>query len=572
MGSKLGRSNQSFTRLGSLIQDRIGFSRQAGLWMLVLSIVTVSVILRFNNLAGEVYWGDEVYSSLRIFGHTTQALRETIAQGIPVSAQVVQSFQALVPSQGIPTTLQSLALEDAHLAPLYFVLARIWSNYFGDSVGSLRSLSVIFGLLLIPGTYYLASELFSTLLNKPTAKMQPMSTEVSRRAVQAMAQWAMVLVAVSPLQLLAAREARFYSLWVLTTVLSSVFLLRALKRPSWIRWGLFTIALTLNFYSTLLGVITFAGYLIYVLIAYWRERRIIWRFGIASMSSLLTFAPWIVVFLTRRIVDNRDTEGRFSVIDGRLAIRNWFALVRRLFIDFDTTPSTSALWAIGLTVVALVGAGLVIYGFRQLLQHSGVRVWLFIVMLIVPLPMYFFTLSLQGLLPSRYLLPSYIGLQLILAYLLGYKTVQRSRPLPFWSIVMVGIVSIGLLSCAQVTSTTVWWNKYYSNCNPEIARIVNQASQPLVISDGTGGVAFDHGLSNVVSVARLVRPETQFQVTLETAPPISIASGFSDRLVVTPSQILHDRLEQQYPGKLQPMLELEDPYRGSKVCLWRLLP
>jgi hypothetical protein len=101
---------------------------------------------------------------------------------------------------------------------------------------------------------------------------------------------------------------------------------------------------------------------------------------------------------------------------------------------------------------------------------------------------------------------------------------------------------------------------------------VNQAANPLLISDGTGGKFFDHALSNVLSLSRAVKPGTQFQLTTELDPPMTIATGFSDRWVVTPSQLLRDRLQQQYPGKLQPLMELENPYRGSKVCLWRLLP
>ena len=36
-------------------------------------------------------------------------------------------------------------------------------------------------------------------------------------------------------------------------------------------------------------------------------------------------------------------------MSGRLAFRNWFELLRRLVIDFNTTPATSIGWAIGLT-------------------------------------------------------------------------------------------------------------------------------------------------------------------------------------------------------------------------------
>jgi uncharacterized membrane protein len=284
------------------------------------------------------------------------------------------------------------------------------------------------------------------------------------------------------------------------------------------------------------------------------------------------------IFLTRQVVDNRDAEGVVGVMSGRLAIRNWFELLRRLVIDFNTTPSTSIGWAIGLTAMTGLLIGLLILGFRRLMQERGLPVWLFILTLTLPLPLCFFDRSLQGLLPSRYLLPSYIGLQLVLAYWLGQQTIacwsatERRALRAVWSVIMAAIVAAGVLSCGQAIAADHWWNKHFSNCNPAIARIVNQAPNPLIISDGTGGKFFDHGLSNILSLSRSVRPGTQFQLTTEMAAPMTIATGFSDRFVVTPSAILRDRLEQQYPGKLQPLLELENPYRGSPVCLWRLLP
>ncbi|MBE9028593.1 glycosyltransferase family 39 protein [filamentous cyanobacterium LEGE 11480] len=529
--------------------------------------MTSAIVLRFSHLDTTAYWGDEVYSSLRIFGHTTTDLRTAIAHSQPVKASILQSFQALKSSNGIASTIASMAIEDSHIAPLYFVLARIWGNWFGDSVASLRGLSAVFGVLLIPSTYYLAIELFRPITQNLD---NPVSDKLGWRRNQAIAQWSMILVASSPLQFLMAREARLYSLWTLTTVLSGAFLLRASRQRAWPYWILFSLTLTLNFYSNFLAVITFIGYVSYVLVVDWRDRQILQRFSVAASVSLLSFAPWLSIFLTRQIVENHDNEGFIGIYSSRLAVRNWFALCRRLFIDFNTTPSTSTFWAIALVSVSAVSLGLIVYAFSHLYKHTHRRIWWFILTLTAPLPLCFIDRSLQGLLPPRYLLPSYIGIQLTLAYLLGQQSIRRSRHNPFWPIVMAAIVGIGLLSCGQAASAEVWWNKRFSNCNPAITRTINQAPKPLIIGDGTGGVFFDHALSNLLSLSRTVKPETQFQIGLATTEPMKIADGFSDRFVVTPSKTLRDRLNQQYPGKLRPLLTLDDAYRGSKVCLWRL--
>jgi uncharacterized membrane protein len=544
--------------------QRFAMPRVSRIWLLALAVLTIGGMLRFWHLGTAVYWGDEVYSSLRIFGHTTAQLHSTIAQTPLISHDALQAFQQIRPTEGLNRTLESLAIEDAHIAPLYFVLARIWGSIFGDSVTAMRSLAALFGVLLIPASYYLAMDLF----NLP----QDDRPELNRRTAHAIASWMMILVASSPLHFLMAREARGYSLWMLTTVLSSIFLLRALKRSHWDRWVLFAIALMLNFYSNFLALITFFGYLVYVTIIYWRNRATLRQFGVASSLSLLGFFPWLSVFLTRAMVDNRDAEGVIGHASLQLAVRNWFELLRRLWIDFDTNPGTSKFWAIGLGLVVIASCGLIIQGSRQIHQAHGFRVGLFLTLLILPLPLCFFDRSLQGLLPSRYLLPSYIGLQLIAAYALGQPQRQpHQRTIGLVATAM--IISVGLFSCQQSAIASNWWNKYFSNCNTQAAAIVNATPQPLIISDGTGGKHFDHALSNLLSLNRLVKAETQFQVSLETSldsPPI--APQFPHRFLFAPSNAFRDRLAAAYPGKLHPLLNHQNPYRGETVCLWRLDP
>jgi uncharacterized membrane protein len=544
----------------NLGQQRVAFG--------LLSVVIVSIILRISNLDQMVVWGDEIYSLLRIFGHRTTALHQLIAAGQPIDAAALQAFVHRDASSSITATVQALQVEDPHLVPLYFVLAQVWTSVFGDSITAIRSLSVVFSLLLWPAIYHLAIELFEPPAPRHhTINALPVKTKI--------AQWAVILVAVSPLQLLIAREARMYSLWNLTTVLSSWLLLRALRQRTNRSWGAFAIGLTLNFYSQFLALVSFGGYGLYVLLAHWRDRSAWRQFGLASFLSGLAFTPWLWVYATHVTVDNRDHEGWIGSSNLRLAIRNGFALIRRQFIDFNTTPSTNHRWAIGLTTMTILGIALLIHATVKLYRQRP-QAALFILCLSLPLPLFFTDRWLQGLLPERYILPFYLGLTLVLAHWAG-QSYQSYQSFPTrhqaqrygWRTAMLAlIVSVGMLSCMQHVTATTWWSKYFSNCNPAIATLINQTHHPLVISDGTGGVFFDHGLSNVLSVARLVKPTTQFQLGRETQPLSTIANGFSDRFVITPSAILRQQLQQTHP--LKPLLSLENAYRGDKICLWRL--
>lgn len=527
--------------------------------LVALSLVILAgLLLRWVNLGHSVYWGDEVYSSIRIFGHRTAAVRSAIAQGQVVTAATIQTFLQLSPLKGIGATLQSLAIEDAHLTPLYFVLARLWAGVFGDSVAAIRSFSALCGCLLLPVTYGLAIALFQ------------------RRRV---AMVATALVAVSPIQLIYAQEARMYSLWTLTVAVAALLLLRALRRQRRSDWWQLTGALTLMLYSHFLSVMMLAGFSVYVLLTQWRQRQNLWAFARSASMALLALGPWLWIFLHRRIVDNNDQEAFSGAMNPVLMLKNWFSNFRRGMIDFNTSLQDSPLQALLLLGFSVICLGILGLAIRALWRSCDRSAALFVLMLMMTLPLALFGDSLAGLLPPRWILPSYLGLQLLFAAFLGgpvgrqygsRHATGRLKP-ALLSLLLV----VGLASCLMLVRSESWWHRGMSECNPRAARLIDQSAQPLVVSDGVGGEFFDHALSNVISLSRLVKPQTPFQVVLEPQTPTIAAQKFSDIWVLTPSQHLRDWFNDRYPGQLQPQLsfhQLYRPYRGSEVCLWRLMP
>jgi hypothetical protein len=126
------------------------------------------------------------------------------------------------------------------------------------------------------------------------------------------------------------------------------------------------------------------------------------------------------------------------------------------------------------------------------------------------------------------------------------------------------------LASGMMVRSEVWWNKQFSNCNPAIARLVNKAEAPLIISDGTGQTFFDHALSNVISLSRLLKPSVAFQLTVEGKTPVIPETGYSDRFVLTPSASLLTWLKGEYGDRLVKVKQSVSDYRGSDVCLWRI--
>lgn len=570
----------------------------------VIAVIAVGVIFRVSQLDAKVYWGDEVYSSLRIFGHSTQTLARRVATGEVVSAAQILQFQQHAPDRGIADTVKSLAIEDSHLPPLYFILVRAWAVVFGDSIMSIRGFSVLVSLLTLPCFYWLAMELFGR----------------SRVA------WlAVILAVVSPAQLVFAQEARFYSLWLLTTLLSSIFLLRSLRLKQWQSWAIFAMTVAANLYTQFLAVLTLGGFALAVGGAkLWSARRSrlrsalpqiaqkasisgglaaidarkmppqggsvmaavgtvaqgplspdglavqSWRsvrqFAIATSLGFMSFLPWLWIYVNRQRVDNQDETNLGLSLKNLL--QNWLVSFSRLFIDFNWTPQTTRVNLAILGVVTLGCLGLTLYALYRMCRETVPLRSLLVLSLIGVIPLVFVKLALQGALPSRYLLPTYAGVQLSLAYLLGSRLAPNVVPAIRWryGLMVAGIIGIGLWSSATYMTSSTWWHKQYSNCNIPAAQMIRKSARPLVISDGTGGVFFDHGLSNVLSLAHHVPPQTAFQVGLQTQP-LQPADGFSDRYVLTPSEALQQSLANQ--GKLTPLLSAHKPYRESLVCLWR---
>ena len=238
--------------------------------LFVIVLLVLGICFRVVNLDRKVYWGDEVYTSIRVSGYTTAEIVQTVTQA-PTTAGALQKFQRPSADKGLSGTIQGLITEEPQLTPLYFISLRFWTTWFGDSVTAARSLSVVFGLLALPCLYWFCLELFG-------------SSTVGLIAV--------ALVAISPLHLVYAQEARMYSLWILTTLFSGATLLRAIRLPTWANWLSYTLAVMLTLYASFLSVVVLLGYGAYVfLMTIRRQRSLFFAYLLATLVGFITFSP-----------------------------------------------------------------------------------------------------------------------------------------------------------------------------------------------------------------------------------------------------------------------------------------
>ncbi len=117
--------------------------------------------------------------------------------------------------------------------PLYSVLLRFWIALTGETTFALRYFSVLWGLLTVPLFYVLARRF------------------LSRDNVM----WTTLLPVFSPYLIWYAQEVKMYT-WVPMLALLALYgLERAIRRPTWIWWGVVLVATSLAFYSHILAAL-----------------------------------------------------------------------------------------------------------------------------------------------------------------------------------------------------------------------------------------------------------------------------------------------------------------------------
>lgn len=183
--------------------------------------------------------------------------------------------------------------------PLYYYFLHGWIKLFGDIEWTLRSLSVLFGLFTVPLIYAVAWRLFRSRLAGLLAAL---------------------LVAVSPLHLWYAQEARMYTLLTFLCLLSSYFLLLLLDAKKWaipILWIAYTltnIAALYTHYFAAFILLSQALYLFVVWVAAGGRPLHLVLGGLASgIVTALSYLVWLPHLLTRWGADVSYWPGRLKL-------------------------------------------------------------------------------------------------------------------------------------------------------------------------------------------------------------------------------------------------------------------
>jgi 4-amino-4-deoxy-L-arabinose transferase-like glycosyltransferase len=240
--------------------------------LILFLVVICAVVLRFYDLGGESYWYDEI-----IMVRVAQDNIWTIVEG------------------GRP--------------PLYIIPSHFWIKLFGTEEFATRSLSAILGVASIPLIYSVGRELLDRKVGLISA----------------------FLMAVSQFQIYYSQDFRYYSLFVLMTLLSFYFFIVVLRSRHLGNFLFYVLFSVLLFYTHTFGVFVIGAQSLYFLLT-WKSNRKLTIPWIISQAI-------IVVAIMPRVLASLD-----KVVEGKSGPMNWL-------------PEPSV-WAPLLTLRNFIGAGL----------------------------------------------------------------------------------------------------------------------------------------------------------------------------------------------------------------------
>ena len=322
--------------------------------------------------------------------------------------------QSLWYDEGLSVSLvgQSLAhilLGGLDHPPLYHLLLAIWIRLAGYSEFAVRFLSVFWGLLVVA----LGGALGARLLGRRAGAL------------------AALLLAVSPIEVWYAQEARMYAALAALSLASTVCVVRLVHgdRRGWL-WVLYGASSAAALYTHYYAALILVAQAVWVFL--WLLQRRDWRFArswlLAQVLVAVAFLPWSgVLWRQWRAANTTYWPG----------LLRWHEMAARTALGF---AGESLMVSHGVALkLALLAGGLAVLGLVAgfLRAHLRWRVLLLATYVIVPFVLLYLLLHTRPKYSPRYLLPIVPGLLLLAAIgvaVIGPRGVRR-----WWDVGRAGL-------------------------------------------------------------------------------------------------------------------------------------
>ena len=342
------------------------------------------------------------------------ALSVYVFQGFSIR---LDESQSVWQSSHSPLTILNLIGQDVHV-PLYPMILHGWIVAFGNDVGTIRILSLIFFLLSIPIFYVLGRRIYPA----------------------GIVLFATVLFSISPFMNWYANEARMYSLLVLVSLINMYFFIGITKNNSTSSWLGFTVSALFGIYTHyFFWLLLLSSLIFYVFNRHLFAPKAFRNILFTTIILVVAFAPWVTfVVLLGKVSNSTPNLLPPTSVD----LFNTFSA---FFIGFQNDYINTiflSLWPI-----------LTLFGFMSL--RRGIKVdsktIYMLLVFVIPIAIAFFV--------SAYFRPIFLSRYVIFAlpamYLLACWFLYRfPRGLVYFFSVIIAIMCVGGLVLEVVSAST----------------------------------------------------------------------------------------------------------------------
>lgn len=525
--------------------------------ILVISLICVGIFFRFSHLGQKVYWYDESATSLAISGHTLAEVKQEVFNNWDnkkdlILVNTLDKYQHVNSDRYVVDTVRYLITSDPQHPPLYYVMVRLWAQVFGDLPAGVRSLSAVISLLVFPSIYWLCLELFESPL----------------------VGWVGIAVmAVSPLQVFFAQDAREYGLWMVTILVSSAALLRAIRRESRLSWVVYALTLALGLYTHLLTVMVAIAHGIYVVIRQkFRFNKILGNYLLSSIAAGLMFLPWLIVLITQvHTATNLLSWIKFKTDTIFDLIGIWLSRISRIFFDFNLASDNA--WVNNLTsesplvyIISTIifSSTLIIYIIVFLNKYLLNKTSLFIALLggFPGLTLLFYDIIFGGIrsIHFRYQLPLYLSIQISVIYILAWHLVwAKNWQKTLWQFILVGLLTSGLVSDVRFFQAEAWWPQIGGKNLLAISQLINQSNSILLLSNQN-----DYNLGVILTLSHNLEPKTPLLIVHNNQLPMMAQNDKTIFFFDDLENSLASQLQQDKTNSLKLVYSLEGFWQLDK--------
>jgi uncharacterized membrane protein len=426
----------------------------------------------------KVFWIDEVSTAWAVSGYTPSEVDRAIAARRFIHPDALTRFQLDDAGHSARDVIRVLASSDAAHVPLYYLVLRSWRSAWGSSIVTMRLFSVLASLGALLCAYVLSLQLFSSGLA---------------------ARLAVVLLALSPLHLFYAQEAREYSALTLVVLASSCLMLAALRRNSIAGWSIYALMALIGIYTSLLFAFVLAAHALYVVVTALRCRRRLAAFLSAAAPAVVGILPWIHDLSLQRNAVAEDLAWTATPETLRGYLITLSTTFGQLFFS-AASSSKYERFSAGVLVMALALCSFWILA-RRGPRNAAIFLSLLCAAALLPLLVGDVISGGHRLTIARYGLSAYVGIELAIAYAASLALRHAQASIRATSFAALGVLlAAAVCSCIYDVGRPVALDSLRSSFAPDAALVINTARSPILLSS-----LYKHNDLDMSSLSHLLR-------------------------------------------------------------------